>query len=94
MTLFLRKTNDEVSEYLRKNVRGQTAYQISAAILAATKEPLKDHNYRQLQRIKILKSPHTDDDETIDSNRLKFLDEEKDKKIFVNSYGIIVNFLP
>lgn len=64
MSLFLRRNaagnNDEVLEYLRHNVRGQTTYQISAAILANTKEPLKGHKYRRLQRAKLDESPHSD----------------------------------
>lgn len=64
-SLFLRRSNagknDDVFAYLRNNVRGQTAYQISAAIFAETKEPLKDHKYRQLQRMKLEQSPYSVD---------------------------------
>ncbi len=91
-TLFLRRADkhDDVYEYLRKNVRGQTAYQISAAIYAVTKEPLKDHEYRQLQRVKLEQSPHSDSETEIPMNDLEY-SEDPDKR--TRTFLVSVNFL-
>lgn len=84
---FRRKGNtdkdDDISEDLKRAVRGKSAYQISSAILAETEEHLKHPTTQQSKKIQ---NEQDRVNRTRTTHRVKLMDESDELRCFVDSY--------